>query len=206
MYILNELVLLFVAYFKVVFQAFPSLFVGLAEKLDKALAAAPHVYGNPRSYELLFELLVQLGAMDIAAMCILTCMIQDINKVTDSSGTFNSGSSAYVTKVYSLKLTGNSSLYEQLNQFDELVTKAIEYTPLPMGLTLGTSVHPALQDQCIFQILAGALYEFAQIISHTESHLTLIDILAAIRSKSITTVDEIRKQIVLHSKLGKFQP
>ena len=65
MYILNELVLLFVAYFKVVFQAFPSLFVGLAEQLDKALAVAPHVYGNPRSFVLLFELTVQLGAGDM---------------------------------------------------------------------------------------------------------------------------------------------
>ena len=101
MYILNELVLLFVEYFKIVFQAFPSLFVGLAEKLDKAILVAPQVYGNPRSYLLLFELMVQLGAHDTSAMRILPYVIQEIIKVVDHPGTFNGGSSTFVAKVYS---------------------------------------------------------------------------------------------------------
>ena len=84
------------------FQAFPSLFVGLAEKLDKALLVAPQVYGNPRSYLLLFELMVQLGGvLDTASMRIFPYMIQEIIKVIDSPGTFNGWSSAYIVKVYS---------------------------------------------------------------------------------------------------------
>ena len=50
MYILNELVLLFVEFFKVGFQAFPSLFVGLADKFEEAQVVAPQVYRHPRSF------------------------------------------------------------------------------------------------------------------------------------------------------------
>ena len=125
MYILNELVLLFVEYFKIVFQAFPSLFVGLANKLDKALLVAPQVYGNPRSYLLLFELMVQLGAHDASPMRILPYMIQEINNVVDCPGIFSAGSSALVTKVYDSKLTCKSSLHEQIHKFEILVRQGI---------------------------------------------------------------------------------
>ena len=109
MHILNELVLLFLKYFKVVFRAFPSLFVGLEEKLDKALGVASLVYGHPRSFVLLCELHAQFTA-DIASMRVLPYMMQEIAKITDSSGALNGGGSAYVAKVYNCYLNSKSSL------------------------------------------------------------------------------------------------
>ena len=168
MIVLNELVLLFLKFFKVVFKAFPSLFIGLEEKLDEALAVASHVYGNSRSHVLVFELYAQLG-MDVSSMRFLPYMSQEITKAINPSGTYNGGGSALVVKVYSLKLHGSASLHEQILRQVKLVIKAIEFTPIPKGLSQSIAVHPALQDSCTFQILASVLVEFLQTIKETES-------------------------------------
>ena len=67
MVILNELVLLFLKIFKVVFKAYPLIFIGLEEKLDEALAVASQVYATSSSYVPIFELRAQFG-MDVSSL------------------------------------------------------------------------------------------------------------------------------------------
>jgi len=111
-----------------------------------------------------------------------------------------------VAKTYSLKLNGQTSVHEQIIKFEKLVTRGIEFTPIPVGSPPNTVVHPALQDHCTFQILASALVEFLQVIIETESRLVLLDILAKIQACKITTAGHILKLVAFHSKSGKFQP
>ena len=114
-------------------------------------------------------------------MRILPYMFQEITKVTNSSGTFSGGGSAYVVKIYSFKLNGGTSLHEQIIKFEKLVKRGIEFTPIPVGSPPNTSIHPALQDHCNFQILASTLVEFSQIIPDTESRIVLLNILSEIQ-------------------------
>jgi len=161
MIILNELVLLLLKFFKVVFKAFPALFIGLADKLDEALSVASHIFGNSRSYVQIYELHAQLG-IDVAALRFLPYMAQEITKATSSSGTSSGGSYTLVAKVYSLKLQREVSLHEQIIKQVKLVNKAIEFTPIPKGMPQSTAVHPALDDCCTFSILVSALVEYLQ--------------------------------------------
>ena len=121
----------------------------MEEQLEEAFAVAPHVYGNPKSYELIFELNAQFG-MDVSSMRILPYVSQEIIKATNPSGTFNGRGSAYVAKTYSLKLNGQTSVHEQIIKFEKLVTRGIEFTPIPVGSPPNTVAHPALQDLCSF--------------------------------------------------------
>jgi hypothetical protein len=204
MIILNELVLLLLKFFKVVFKAFPALFIGLADKLDEALSVASHIFGNSRSYVQIYELYAQLG-IDVAALRFLPYMAQEISKATSSSGTSSGGSYALVAKVYSLKLQRDMSLHEQILKQVKLVNKAIEFTPIPKGMLQSTAVHPALDDCCTFSILVSAMVEYLQLIDETESRLVLVDILKEIDSSKITTTNQILSLIASHSKSGKFQ-
>jgi hypothetical protein len=204
MIILNELVLLLLKFFKVVFKAFPALFIGLADKLDEALSVASHIFGNSRSYVQIYELYAQLG-IDVAALRFLPYMAQEISKATSSSGTSSGGSYALVAKVYSLKLQRDMSLHEQILKQVKLVNKAIEFTPIPKGMLQSTAVHPALDDYCTFSILVSAMVEYLQLIDETESRLVLVDILKEIDSSKITTTNQILSLIASHSKSGKFQ-
>ena len=85
------------------------------------------------------------------------------------------------------------------------MSKGIEYTPIPPDSPPGTTVHPAFQDACIFSVLVGALIEYSHLVRHTETNIALMDMLDSIQSRNITTVAEIRKQVLHHSKFGKFQ-
>ena len=143
--------------------------------------------------------------MNLSSLRFLPYMSQEITKATYPSGTSNGGGSALVVKVYSLKLHGGTSLHEQILKFVKLVLQAIEFTPTPKVLSQSVAVHPALQDNCTFQILASALVEFLQTIIETESRLVLLDILQEIEAGTITTTSQILKLIAFHSKSGKFQ-
>ena len=204
MIILNELVLLLLKFFKEVFKAFPSLFIGLADKLDQALSVAPHVAGNSRSYVHIYELYAHLG-MDVASLRFLPYMSQEISKAISSSGTSSGGSHVLVGRVYNYKFQPDMALHEQILKYNKLVTKAIEFTPIPKGMPQSTAVHPALDDCCTFSILASALVEYLQILGDTESRLVLLDILHNIDLNKISTTTQLLELISLHSKSGKFQ-
>ena len=204
MIILNELVLLLLKFFKEVFKAFPSLFIGLADKLDQALSVAPHVAGNSRSYVHIYELYAHLG-MDVASLRFLPYMSQEISKAISSSGTSSGGSHVLVGRVYNFKFQPDMALHEQILRYNKLVIKAIEFTPIPKGMPQSTAVHPALDDCCTFSILASALVEYLQILGDTESRLVLLDILHNIDLNKISTTTQLLELISLHSKSGKFQ-
>ena len=80
------------------------------------------------------------------------------------------------------------------------------HTPIPKGLDPGTSVHPAMQNPCIFYILGCALVEYSQLPEGTESHLVMLDLLKDITDGTIISLEQVRDRVAHQSIKGLFQP
>ena len=206
MLLLNELAFLLMRFLKVVFKAFPLLFVGLEQKCDGALKVASQVSRHPRSQVNLFESLLQ-HTYDISCTRILPYIAQQLMLRLQPHG-YQIGSFNAVRDIYSITVNGSSPVFAQLVAFMKQVNVATANTPIPKDLkdsSLGTSCHPALLPQCMFELFVTQLGQYRSSVKlDASTKLALEDIFKSIASGVISSLEQLLAVIEDHSQKGLF--
>ena len=203
MLLLNELAFLLMRFLKVVFKAFPLLFVGLEQKCDGALKVASQVSRHPRSQVNLFESLLQT-TYDIACTRILPYIAQQLMLRLQPHG-YQIGSFNAVRDIYCFTVNGSSPVFAQLVAFIKQVNAATATTPIPKDPSLVTSCHPALLPRCMFDFFVTQLGQYSSSVKlDASTKLALEDIFKSVASGDISTLDQLLLVIEDHSQRGLF--
>lgn len=203
MLLLNELVLLLMRFLKVVFKAFPLLFVGLEQKFDDALKVASQVSRHPRSQVNLFESLLQ-HTYDISCTRLLPYIAQQLMLRLQPHG-YQIGSFNAVRDIYSITVNGSSPVFAQLVAFTKQVNVATANTPIPKDLPPDTQCHPALLPQCMFELFVTQLGQYRSSVKlDASTKLALEEIFKSIASGVISSLEQLRAVIEDHSQRGLF--
>ena len=204
MLLLNELGILLMRFLKVVFKAFPLLFVGLEQKCDAALGIASQLSRHPRSQVNFFESFLQ-NIYDISCTRLLPYVAQMLILRLQPHGFAQIGSFDDVRAIYSLIVNGSSPVFAQLVAFTKQVSVATANTPIPKNLTLGTQCHPALLPQCTFELFVTQLEQYRSSFKlDASTKLALEDIFKSIASGEISSLEQLRAVIEVHSQKGLF--
>lgn len=204
MLLLNELVLLLMRFLKVVFQAYPSIFVGLEHRFDQARLVASQVSRHPRSYVNIFELLMQQN-YDVSHVRLLPYIAEKLISRLDAPNAFLIGSFNHVRDIYSIILNGNTPVFSQIVEFIKKVTVATADTPIPKGCPPETPCHPALSPPCVFQLFVTLLWTYRSSFQlDASTKLAMEDIFRLIASGDISSLDALRAAIEDHSQKGLF--
>jgi len=203
MLLLNELAFLLMRFLKVVFKAFPLLFVGLEQKCDGALKVASQVSRHPRSQVNLFESLLQ-HTYDVSCTRILPYIAQQLILRLQPNGC-QIGSFDAVRDIYSVTVNGSSPVFAQLVDFIKQVNVASANTPIPKDSPMGTSCHPALLPQCMFDFFVSQLGQYRSSVKlDASTKLALEDIFKSVVSGDISSLEQLLAVIEDHSQRGLF--
>ena len=203
MLLLNELAFLLMRFLKVVFKAFPLLFVGLEQKCDGALKVASQVSRHPRSHVNLFESQLQ-HIFDVSCTRVLPYIAQQLILRLQPHGC-QIGSFDAVRDIYSVTVNGSSPVFAQLVDFIKQVNVASANTPIPKDSPMGTSCHPALLPQCMFDFFVSQLGQYRSSVKlDASTKLALEDIFKSVVSGDISSLEQLLAVIEDHSQRGLF--
>ena len=186
-----------------VFKAFPLLFVGLEQKCDGALKVASQVSRHPRSHVNLFESQLQ-HIFDVSCTRVLPYIAQQLILRLQPNGC-QIGSFDAVRDIYSVTVNGSSPVFAQLVDFIKQVNVASANTPIPKDSPMGTSCHPALLPQCMFDFFVSQLGQYRSSVKlDASTKLALEEIFKSVAFGVILSLEQLLAVIEDHSQRGLF--
>lgn len=193
MHVVSEIAQLFIRFMFVVIKTCPSIFIGTEDKIHKGLAVIACIFKHPNDYFNVFEM-VTCQLFEVCFIRMIPFVQSLLMKVVQGVSCAPPKTGHAIADVYKSKFISGRSLLSQIQSFMETVREARTNTLLPKQLK-GETVHPALKEECMVQLLESMLSELLIETKNVVDVLALQRILFILGESSDQTMESMKRLI-----------